>query len=335
VDRVLAVVGPAGLARVPAGEAEVILVGDEPPPGVTPIRRLAAGDVRGRDIDWIGRHLTRTKLGLALGAGGAKGYAHVAAISALERAGYTVDYVSGSSIGAFVGGWLAMGQDAATVDRTMRHAFDDETVTAMFTLSISGMSSGLDVVTRVCQETTEGRAFADLDIPLTVMTVDLNTRRPSPLTEGPLWEAFLAAIALAGLFPPYQMDGKRLVDGLALVPVPVPSVYEAGADIAVSCNIMSRESLTAWPGQEEEEQPAAAAKSRVRMLDTLLEVMDLSQLDASVRTAALADVVITPRFGPSSWRDFHLADKFLEAGYEAAERQLSALHALARPQTAR
>jgi predicted acylesterase/phospholipase RssA len=98
---------------------------------------------------------------------------------------------------------------------------------------------------------------------------------------------------------------------------------------------MSRESLTAWPGQEEEEQPAAAAKSRVRMLDTLLEVMDLSQLDASVRTAALADVVITPRFGPSSWRDFHLADKFLEAGYEAAERQLSALHALARPQTAR
>ncbi len=69
------------------------------------------------------------------------------------------------------------------------------------------------------------------------------------------------------------------------------------------------------------------------MLETLLEVMDLSQLDASVRHAALADVTITPRFGPSSWRDFHLADLFLMAGRRAAEEQLPALQALARPQS--
>jgi NTE family protein len=333
VDRVVAVIGP-GSGPLLLGETEVVLVTDSPDSSdMSPVRVLTPDAHDRRDIDWIGRHLTRTKLGLALGAGGAKGYAHIAAVSVLERAGYTVDYVSGSSIGAFVGGWLAMGQDAATLDRTMRHAFRDEIISAMFSLSISGMSSGLDVVTGMCRETTEGRTFADLDIPLTVMTVDLNTRQPSPITTGPLWEACLAAIALAGLFPPYQMDGKRLVDGLALVPVPVPSVYQAGADIAVSCNIMSRDTLPAWPGQGGAEEPEAPAKARVRMLDTLLEVMDLSQLDASIRTAAVADVVITPRFGPSSWRDFHLADRFLEAGYEAAEAQLPALQALARPQS--
>jgi hypothetical protein len=60
-------------------------------------------------------------------------------------------------------------------------------------------------------------------------------------------------------------------------------------------------------------------------------VMDVAQLDSSERHAARADVPITPRFGPSSWRDFHLADLFLEAGRQAAEEQLPALQALARP----
>ena len=104
----------------------------------------------------------------------------------------------------------------------------------------------------------------------------------------------------------------------------------AGADVVLSVNIMSRETLPAWPGEQPPEP--AARRSGSRMLDTLLEVMDLSQLDASVRHAARADVVVTPRFGPCTWRDFHLADLFLAAGRRAAEEQLAALRALARPQ---
>jgi hypothetical protein len=63
----------------------------------------------------------------------------------------------------------------------------------------------------------------------------------------------------------------------------------------------------------------------------MLEVMDLSQLDTSARHAALADVVITPRFGPADWRDFQLADLFLDAGRTAAADQLAALQSLSRP----
>jgi hypothetical protein len=77
---------------------------------------------------------------------------------------------------------------------------------------------------------------------------------------------------------------------------------------------------------------APAVKPASRMLDTMLEVMDLAQLDASVRHAALADVVVTPRFGPGSWRDFHLADLFLAAGRQAADEELRLLRTLARPQ---
>ena len=134
------------------------------------------------------------------------------------------------------------------------------------------------------------------------------------------------------MYPPHELDGHRLVDGLALVPVPTSAVIEDGADVTVSVNLIPRETLPAWPGQPAPD--AEEPKRRPGMLDTLLEVMDLAQLDTSERNAALADVVITPRFGPGTWRDFELADLFLAAGREAAAEQMPALRSLARPQYA-
>lgn len=295
------------------------------------VRVLAPGlSATAEDVAWLGRHLSRTKIGLALGAGGAKGYAHIGAIAVLTEAGYTVDCVSGSSIGAMIGSWLALGMSVAEIDATMRHAFRPEVVAEIFKLSLTGRSTGLETMTEVLRESTADKTFDDVLIPLVVMTVDLNAREPALVTEGPLWEALLAATAVAGLFPPYERDGQRLVDGLALVPVPTGAVADAGADVTVSVNLMSRQTLPAWP--TEIPVPADAEAPRAsRVLDTLLEVMDLTQLDASEQHAARADVVVTPRFGPGSWRDFYLADLFLDAGRRAAEEQLPALAALARP----
>jgi NTE family protein len=202
-------------------------------------------------------------------------------------------------------------------------------VAESFRPSFTGASAGLRTLERIFRETTEERSFEDLLIPLVVMTVDLESRRPAPLVTGPVWEALMGATALAGLFPAYEHEGRRLVDGLALVPVPTEAAVAAGADVVVSVNLISRETLSAWPGEEAGEREFPPARS---MVDTLLEVMDLSQLDSSVRHAGLADVGITPRFGPASWHDFQLADLFLEAGREAAEEQLPTLEALARPQ---
>jgi NTE family protein len=297
-----------------------------------PVRdeRVERVSFAGRDLAWLGRHLSRTKIGLALGAGGAKGYAHVGALQVLEEAGYTVDAVAGSSIGAIVGAWIALGMSSAEVEAVMRDAFTPDVVDEIFTLSLSGTSTGLDTMTRLLRETTQDKTFEELVLPLVVMAVDLVAREPAPITAGPLWQALLAATALAGIFPPYERDGGRLVDGLALVPVPTESVAEAGADITVAVNIISRDTLPAWAGEvPPEEEPR---RPRSRMLDTLLEVMDLAQLAASERHAAQADVVVTPRFGPSTWRDFHLADLFLEAGREAAAAELPRLQSLARPQ---
>ncbi|MFI5010563.1 MAG: patatin-like phospholipase family protein [Solirubrobacterales bacterium] len=371
VDRVVALIGSGeeaqrlgALARGPdarGAQVEAVLIGDEALaasrdwPSGAPIRVVRAcpqadpsgaqsnrdrgsisevmverGGLEPPDLAWLARHLTRTKLGLALGAGGAKGYAHVGALQVLEQAGYVVDCVSGSSIGAIVGAYVALGMDSAEIDATLRGAFAADNVVELFKTGLGGGSSALDTMSRLMRESTAERSFADTSIPLAVMTVDLTERAPAPLREGPLWEALLAATALAGVFPPHERGGHRLVDGLALVPVPTGAVFEDGADLAVSVNLMGAETLPAWPEQPEPE-PARERRARGGTLDTLLEVMDLSQLETSARHAELADVVITPRFGPAHWRDFHLADLFLAAGRRAAVEQLPALQALSTP----
>ena len=346
-DRAVALVADPDEARLVQGlDAEVLMVEPDPPSvwpatvgGVRVTRRLAAGagaPLSEDAIAWVGRHLARTKLGLALGAGGAKGFAHLGALQVLEEAGYPVDVVSGASIGAIVGTCVALGMDAAEVEDTLRAQFTPERVAEVFSLSLAGGSTGLEAVTRQMQELAGDRTFDHVKLPLTIMSVDLDAAAPAPLREGELWKALMAATALAGMFPPYELNGRRLVDGLALVPVPTGSVLEDGADVTVSVNLMSREVLPAWPGDEAlPEEPEIVKKRGSRMLDTLLAVMDLANLDNSIRHAALADVPITPRFGPSTWKDFHLADQFLEAGRQAAEDALPELAQRVRPQQVR
>jgi NTE family protein len=347
LDRVVILVGDAAEAAELAklfdsterGRLEIVLVGEEaeeaskawrPGPRELVVRVCARQDgfpLSDEDLAWIARHLTRTKLGLALGAGGAKGYAHVGVLQVVEEAGYTIDYVGGSSIGGFVASHVGLGYGANEVDERFRRAFDAETVGSLFANPLGG---DIEVLARLLREATEERWFTHTAIPLVIMTADLSDRAPLPLRNGPLWEALLAALAVAGVFPVQERDGHRLVDGIALVPVPTASVFEDGADLVLSCNLMGPETLDSWP-EAAEVEPEQPKKRRPGRLDAMLEVMDLSQLDTSIRHAALADVTVTPLFGPADWRDFNRADLFLAAGRKAAEEQLPALQALTRP----
>jgi NTE family protein len=352
VDRVVALAGSAAEAQrlgrlspsAQLARLEVMLVGEPAlaasmawPTDFNPriVRTCARQDTEfplaDGDLTWLARHLTRTKLGLALGAGGVKGFAHVGALQVIEEAGYTVDFVGGSSIGGFVATHVALGYDSAEIDARFRAAFNPETVAAMFASPFGGGSKSAEVLSELLQKATAMKSFDDVVIPLSIMAVDLTDRLPRTLRDGALWEALAATLAVAGVFPPRERDGHRLVDGLHLVPVPTGSVLETGADIVVSVNLMGAEMLERWPTGPVPEVVAPARKGRYNALDTMLEVMDLSQVDTSERHANIADVVITPRFGPADWRDFHLADLFLAAGRAAALQQLPNLQAISRP----
>ena len=152
VDRVVALAGNAEevelLGRVAAAAAgrnlEVILVGSEARDAsrawsldffkrvVRDCPRQQGFPLADADLAWLARHLTGTKLGVALGAGGAKGYAHVGVLQVLEEAGYTVDYAGGSSIGGFVATHVALGYDAQEIDERFRRTFSEERLGKLF-----------------------------------------------------------------------------------------------------------------------------------------------------------------------------------------------------------
>src|SRR5262249_18810327 len=132
------------------GRLEVVLVGGEavkaskswPEGGEQLVVRVCEPEpvsiLSDTDVEWLARHLTRTKLGLALGAGGAKGYAHVGVLQVIEEAGYTIDYVGGSSIGGFVASHIALGYDAEAINGRFRHAFNPDTVSTLFSTPFGG-----------------------------------------------------------------------------------------------------------------------------------------------------------------------------------------------------
>lgn len=351
VDRVVAIAGTADeaeqLGRVASAaegrNLEVVLVSDEARSAsrawsLELVKRIVRECPRqpdfplaDADLAWLARHVTRTKLGVALGAGGAKGYAHVGVLQVLAEAGYTVDYAGGSSIGGFVATQLALGYDPAQIYERFRRAFNEERLAKLFGGGFGAGTSGAEELQRLLQEATENRFFSQTVIPLVVMAIDLTERAPTAQRTGPLWQALQAALAVAGVFPPHERDGHRLVDAIALVPVPTAAVLQDGADVVVSVNLLGAETLERWPDTPVEEAAEEKPQKRKNMLDTLLEVMDLGQLDTAARYAELADVAITPKFGPADWRDFAMADRFLNAGRAAALEQLPSLQALCRP----
>ena len=351
VDRVVAVAGNAGeaemLGRVAAAaegrNLEIVLVSDEARSASRAwspelVKRIIRDCPRqpdfplaDADLAWLARHITRTKLGVALGAGGAKGYAHVGVLQVLEEDGYTVDYAGGSSIGGFVATQLALGHDSRQIYERFRRAFNEDRLGKLFGGAFGGGTAGAEELMQLLKEATDERYFSQTVIPLVIMAVDLTDRLPKAQRTGQLAHALHAALAVAGVFPPHEENGHRLVDAIALVPVPTAAVLQDGADVVVSVNLLGAETLEQWPDASAEEAAEQPPPKRKNMLDTLLEVMDLSQVDTAARYAELADVALTPRFGPADWRDFGMADRFLAAGRAAALGQLAELRALCRP----
>ena len=289
----------------------------------TPLEPLPA------DLAWLGRHLVRAKLGLALGAGGAKGFAHVGAYRILEQAGYRFDYIAGSSIGSILGSCIAMGMSGTELASTARWLLSKEVCGGYFRLVSTDESE--DAHTRfyvALSELCRNRTFAELKSALAVMTADLNAKAPYVFKSGRLENALHAALSIPGLAPPYEYEARRLVDGVTISPVPTAELKHLGADITVSVNLMNRNEIGHWPGGE---QVPEIAKKRSKTLDPVVETLIMLQLDTSVRNAAEADVVISPAFAPSSWRDVHLFTQFEDAGRRAAEAALPSLQALIPP----
>ena len=157
-------------------------------------------------------------VGVALGGGGTRGLAHVGVLEELQRAGYRVAAVAGTSIGGLIAAIFAIGLTPSGIARWAEQAMHS----GLFRFRpSSGGLMGIDRIRGLLEGVLGDRTFEDAQLPVALTAVDLEAGREVVLTSGRLLEAVLATIALPGIFPPHLSGGSRLVDGGVVDPVPV------------------------------------------------------------------------------------------------------------------
>jgi NTE family protein len=295
----------------------------------------------------------RPTIGLALGGGAARGFAHIGVIRALEAHGIVPDVIVGTSIGAVVGGCYAAKEmdNLETWARTL-------TVRGVLgyldiSLSGSGLIGGGHLAARLEAGLKESRV-EDLPIRFAAIATEFNTGHEIWLTHGRLSEALRASYSLPGIFPPVRIGGRWLVDGALVNPVPVSAARALGARLVIAVNLNSdlfgRGTIIANHGPDENdiapEPPKAngfrrmfsgerslrrqffGRRGRPGLPTVMVEAFNVMQ--DRITRARLAgdppDVLISPRLGDIGWFDFHRAAEAVETGSEATTKALDAVN---------
>lgn len=181
----------------------------------------------------------KTTVSLVLGSGGARGLAHIGVIEWLEENGYDIRSISGSSMGALIGGVYAAGKLDA-----YKHwvtALDRTDVVRMLDLSFgwSGLLKGERIINKLRKLIGE-RQIEDLGISFTAVATDVERGKEVWLSRGPLFDAIRASIAVPLVFTPYEIDGRKLLDGGLLNPLPVAPTLRDHNDITIAVNVDAR-----------------------------------------------------------------------------------------------
>ena len=177
----------------------------------------------------------RKKVGLALGAGSAKGFAHIGVLQALEKAGIPVDMISGSSMGAIIGGIYSVGTDLDMLQRfiTSIKLYDYLDVKLPLT---GGLLKG-ERLQELVRGFTHNKTFAEAKIPFCCVVVDAAAGKLDVLEEGPLHESIRASMSMPGFFEPVQLNGKTYIDGGVLERVPCKTLRDHGMDVVIGVDV--------------------------------------------------------------------------------------------------
>ena len=175
--------------------------------------------------------LLKKEIAVALGSGGAKGNSHIGVLRSLERAGYTIAAVAGTSMGALVGSFYVAGYSPDEIEEI----FSNVDQTKLYELGLLAQPGllGLGRVSQFLNESLGDKTFEEARIPAAFVAADLECNCEMVLSTGKLKDAVLASIAVPGVFPPRNLDGHHLVDGGVLNPVPVSVARKLAPNLPV------------------------------------------------------------------------------------------------------
>ncbi len=176
------------------------------------------------------------KVALALGSGGARGYAHIGAVQVLQERGVEFVTVAGSSMGALVGGLLSAGKLDDYTDWVVGMSQFDVLRMLDVSLSAPGAIRAEKIFARV-RELLGDVMIEDLPIPFTAVATDLLARREVWFQRGPADVAIRASIAIPGVFTPVMLNGRMLVDGGVMDPIPIAPTAAVQADVTIAVSL--------------------------------------------------------------------------------------------------
>lgn len=272
-------------------------------------------------IDALGRWLSGQRIGLVFGAGGPKGFAQLGALRVLRRIGLPLDVVTGTSVGAIVGGGVAMDLPTAEIEAAVGSLVD-----SLFrpTVPLRAILSSRALVrwARGAQAYGE-RLIEDLPIEYAISAADLTEGREIIMRRGLLWQAVLASAAIPGVYPPVMVGRHWLVDGGVVNPVPVNVARLLGADKVIALDLS--EPLAA---RQELTLDGAPTLRAPFLMDTLLRSRDIMMSEIRSHTAGDPALVINPKVTGVSLRHVRDAAPYTAAGEAAAEAALPQLRQL-------
>ena len=309
----------------------------------------------------------RASIGLALGGGAARGFAHIGIMRVLIANGIVPDVIVGTSIGAVVGGAYSSGHLDALEE--WARSLQPRNILSYLDIRLngSGLIGGAKLAAEI--EAAMGQSLIeDLPVKFATVATEVRTGHEIWLTHGPMVDAMRASYALPGIFSPILVGDRWLVDGALVNPVPVSAARALGAEIVIAANLSSdifTHSTTiyahgALPVAPEpapaEDIPAAKRRfprffsaeravkreffgggGRPGISSVMVDAFNIMQ--DRITRARLAgdppDLLISPRVGKIGWFDFHRADDLIAHGARAAERAIEsiqeAIHILAPP----
>jgi NTE family protein len=296
----------------------------------------------------------RPRIGLALGGGAARGWAHIGVLDVLTEAGYAPDVIAGTSIGAVVGGCYAAGKLEQL--REFALGLTKRRVVGLMDFHIGG--AGLIAggrLKRLLERDLTGIQIADLQYRFAAVATELGTGHEIWLTRGALIDALRASYALPGVFDPVKLGGRWLMDGALVNPVPVTVARALGADVVLCVNLNSdlsgRGTVIQSYGADadpepEETRPAAAGwlggmRERMRgivgrnsdqpgLAGVMVDAFNITQdrISRSRLAGDPPDVMIGPKLARVGLFDFHRAEETMALGRAAAERALDEIGAM-------
>ena len=305
--------------------------------------------------------IRRPVIGLALGGGGARGFAHIGVLRTLLANGITPNVVVGTSIGAVAGGAYAAGH-LDTLEEWARSFQKARNILSYLDIRLgSGLIGGEKLASRL-EESIGPTLIEDLPLKFAAVATEVRTGHEIWLTRGRMVDGMRASYALPGIFSPVLIGDRWLVDGALVNPVPVSAARALGAEIVIAVNLSSDIFSTtiyshgAAPPAPMEPPAEEAGKRRFARFfspertvrrellngvgrpgisSVMVDAFNIMQ--DRITRARLAgdppDMLITPRVGEIGWFDFHRADDLIAFGNRAAERALDsiqeAIHMLA------